>query len=214
MPVFLLNDQLIFPDPLLAENGVLAIGGDLSPDRLLLAYSNGIFPWYSEGEPIIWHAPDPRFVLFPKKFKVSKTMRKLIDSNKYTCTVNTDFLGVIKNCKDIQRKDQESTWITDEMVDAYYEMHKLGFAYSVEVRNKHDELVGGLYGIKIGKVFFGESMFSKEPSTSKVAMNFLVTQFELEMIDAQVYTEYLESLGGEFITMEEFLFLLSQYTDE
>jgi leucyl/phenylalanyl-tRNA--protein transferase len=211
MPVYLLNDKLIFPDPGLAEDGILALGGDLRPDRLLLAYQNGIFPWYSEGEPIIWHAPDPRFVLFPKKFKVSKSLKKLIDSNKYFCTINQDFKSVITYCKEIQRKDQEDSWITDDMLNAYLEMHRLGFAYSIEVKNEQNELVGGLYGIKLGKVFFGESMFSKETSTSKIAIHYLVKEMGVEMIDAQVHTEYLESLGAEFITLEEFLFLLKQY---
>jgi len=211
MPVYLLTDELVFPDPRLAEQGVLAVGGDLSPDRLLLAYQNGIFPWFSEGDPIIWHAPDPRFVLFPKKFKVSKSLRKLIDSELYYCTFNEDFPNVIRNCKDIFRKDQESSWITDEMLNAYTELNRLGFAYSVEVWNKDDQLVGGLYGIMLGQVFFGESMFSKENGASKIAIHFLVNSFDIKMIDAQVHTEYLESLGAEFITLDEFLFLLNQY---
>ncbi len=211
MPVYLLTEELIFPDPRLAEQGVLAVGGDLSPERLLLAYRNGIFPWFSEGDTIIWHAPDPRFVLFPKKFKVSKSMGKMIESGKYTCTFNTDFASVIRNCKEIHRKDQESTWITDEMLTAYTEMHRLGHAYSVEVWNNKNEQVGGLYGLMLGKVFFGESMFSKESGASKIAMHYLVNNFAIEMIDAQVRTDYLESLGAEHITLEEFLFLLNQY---
>ncbi len=212
MPIFELNDEIIFPHPSLAENGIVAIGGDLSPERLILAYQNGIFPWYNEGEPIIWHAPDPRFVLFPEKFKKSKSLRLLINKKIYTCTVNQDFEEVIKNCKNVKRKEEEGTWITDDMEKAYIQLHKLGFAVSAEVYNKNNELAGGLYGIKLGKVFFGESMFSKESNTSKIALSFLIENIDLKLIDAQVYTSYLESLGAEHIPLNDFLLFLKKYT--
>ncbi len=211
MPVFQLTNELIFPHPTLAEDGVLAIGGDLSPERLLLAYENGIFPWYSDGEPIIWHAPDPRFVLFPKKFKLSKSLKSLIKKDIYKCTINENFEDVINNCKTIERKEDDDTWITDEMTQAYVTLHKLGIAQSVEVRNKEQELVGGLYGIKLGKVFFGESMFSKESNTSKIAFAYLINNLDLELIDAQVHTNHLESLGAEHIGLKVFLDLLKKH---
>ena len=211
MPVFRLGDELVFPHPKLAENGLLAVGGDLSPERLLLAYQNGIFPWYSEEEPILWHAPDPRFVLFPDKFKRSKSLKQLIKKHIYHCTMNFEFEEVIKNCKAFPRKDEEGTWITDEMMNAYIEMHKLGYAYSIEVYNSENSLVGGLYGIKLGKVFFGESMFSKEANASKIALAYLIDNLELEMIDTQVFTPHLESLGASYISLGSFLELLKKF---
>lgn len=211
MPVFQLSEKLIFPHPSLAEDGILAIGGDLSPERLLLAYQNGIFPWYNEGEPIIWHAPDPRFVLFPKKFKKSKSLRLLLNKNIYRCEVNKNFENVIRNCKTTTRKYQNGTWITDDMEKAYIRLHYLGFAVSVEVYNNENILCGGLYGIKLGKVFFGESMFSKESNTSKIALAYLVENSDTELIDAQVQTNHLESLGAENIPFEKFLLLLKKY---
>ncbi len=210
MPIFQLNEELIFPPPFLAENGIVAIGGDLSPERLILAYQNGIFPWYNEGEPIIWHAPDPRFVLFPENFKKSKSLRLLINKNIYTCTINRKFEEVIKNCKTVKRKGEEGTWITEEMQQAYINLHKLGIAVSVEVFNSKNELAGGLYGVKLGKIFFGESMFSKESNTSKIALAHLIENIELKIIDAQVYTPHLESLGAEHISLNEFLLLLKK----
>jgi leucyl/phenylalanyl-tRNA--protein transferase len=211
MPVFQLTEEYIFPDPHLAEDGFLAVGGDLAPERLLLAYHNGIFPWYNEGEPIIWHAPDPRFVLFPKKMKRSKKMLKALNSGKFTCTINHDFEAVINNCREIKRKDQEGTWITKDMLDAYIEMHKLGYAYSVEVYNEDEDLIGGLYGIKLGTVFFGESMFSIEDHASRIALAHLVDTIELSMIDAQVYTDHMHRLGAEHISLDDFLMLLKQF---
>jgi len=211
MPVFQLTDELIFPHPSLAEDGILAIGGDLSPERLLLAYKNGIFPWYNEDEPIIWHAPDPRFVLFPEKFKKSKSLRLLINKEIYRCEVNKNFEEVLRNCKTTPRKDQGGTWITADMEKAYNRLHYLGYAVSVEVYNRKNELCGGLYGIKLGKVFFGESMFSKESNTSKIALAYLIENSEIKLIDAQVYTAHLESLGAEHIPLNEFLLLLRKY---
>ncbi len=211
MPIFRLTDKLIFPHPKLAEDGVIAVGGDLSPERLLLAYQNGIFPWYNEDEPIVWHAPDPRFVLLPRRFKKSKSLKQLIEKQIYYCTVNHNFEGVINNCKAIKRKEQDGTWITDEMMNAYIEMYRLGYAYSVEVYNIKNELAGGLYGIKLGQVFFGESMFSKESDTSKIALAYLIDNFALELIDAQVYTPHMKSLGAYHISLDEFLLLLKKY---
>lgn len=211
MPIYQLSKDLIFPDPLLAEDGIIAVGGDLSPERLLLAYRNGIFPWYNEGEPIIWHAPNPRFVLFPEDLYVSKTLKRLIKQEKYHYTINEDFEGVIRNCKLVKRDYQEGTWITNDMEKAYIQLNKLGFAHSIEVRNANNDLVGGLYGILLGKVFFGESMFHLESNTSKLAFHHLINSFDLELIDCQVYTEHLESLGALDIDMVEFLALLKKY---
>lgn len=211
MPIFQLDEELIFPHPKLAEDGILAVGGDLSPQRLLLAYQNGIFPWYNKGEPIIWHAPDPRFVLFPEKFRISKSLRLLINKNKYRCSFNENFEKVILNCKNITRKNQAGTWITEDMKKAYINLHKLGYAFSIEVYNLKNKLVGGLYGIKLGKVFFGESMFSKESNTSKIALLFLIKNADLKLIDAQVHTNHLESLGAEHIPLDDFLLLLRKY---
>ncbi|MCF6366774.1 MAG: leucyl/phenylalanyl-tRNA--protein transferase [Bacteroidales bacterium] len=214
MPVYQLTEELIFPHPKYAENGVLAIGGDLSPERLLLAYQNGIFPWYNEGEPIIWHAPDPRFVLFPERFKKSKSLKLLINKNIYTCSFNQDFENVMRNCKNIKRKDDEGTWISNDIIEAYFRLHKFGLAESVEVKNKSGNLVGGLYGVKLGKVFFGESMFSTEPNTSKIALAFLIENSDIKLIDTQVYTKHLESLGAEYISLKKFLALLKKHIDE
>lgn len=208
MPIYQLSKHLIFPDPLLAEDGILAVGGDLSPDRILLAYRSGIFPWYNENEPIIWHAPNPRFVLFPNNFYKSKSLKRLIKQEKYTFSINENFEGVIRSCKKVERDFQDGTWITNEMENAYIELHKLKYAHSIEVWNTKNELVGGLYGILLGKVFFGESMFHFESNASKLAFNHLINSFELDLIDCQVYTEHLESLGAEEIDIEYFLSLL------
>ncbi len=210
MPIFQLTDELIFPHPKYAEDGILAIGGDLSPERLVLAYKNGIFPWFNDGEPIIWHSPNPRFILFPKKFKRSKSLKSLIKKDIYKCYVNKNFKEVILNCKEIERKQDAGTWITDEMFEAFYKLHKQGIAHSIEVYNNNKELVGGLYGLKLGKIFFGESMFSKEANTSKIALAYLIDNTPLELIDAQVYTKHLESLGAEYISLNNFLKILQE----
>jgi leucyl/phenylalanyl-tRNA--protein transferase len=211
MPIFQLSDDLVFPHPSFAEDGVLAIGGDLSPDRILLAYQNGIFPWYNEGEPIIWHSPNPRFVLFPKNFYLSKSLKRLIKQKKYSFSINKDFKNVIKNCKQIERKFQNGTWITNDMEKAYILLNDLGFVLSVEIWNTKNKLVGGLYGIIMGKVFFGESMFHLESNTSKLAFYHLIQSFDLEIIDCQVYTEHLESLGAEDISLDKFLIHLQKH---
>jgi leucyl/phenylalanyl-tRNA--protein transferase len=214
MPVYQLSEKLIFPHPKLAEDGVLAIGGDLSPERLILAYQNGIFPWYNENEPIIWHAPNPRFVLFPEKFKKSDSLKQLIKKQLYTCTFNMQFEDVMRNCKTIKRKNEDGTWISNEIIEAYYRLFQYGFAQSVEVKNNEGKLVGGLYGVTIGKVFFGESMFSIEPNTSKLALAWLIENSDYKLVDTQVYTNHLNSLGAEFISLKKFLLLLQKYIYE
>ncbi|HLK28745.1 MAG TPA: leucyl/phenylalanyl-tRNA--protein transferase [Puia sp.] len=216
MPLFALNNELIFPPVHLAEpDGLLAIGGDLSPERLLLAYRSGIFPWY-EGAHILWWSPEPRFVLFPDELKVSKSMHHLIKKNAFEFTINKAFSEVINNCKTISRHGQESTWITDEVKKAYIHLHELGFAHSAEAWNDN-KLVGGLYGIRLGKAFFGESMFSKESNASKFALIKYVHALTLEnvkIIDCQVYTEHLESLGARMIERQSFIEMLKNLIPE
>ena len=206
MSLFILEKELFFPPVHLAEpDGLLAIGGDLSSERLLLAYQNGIFPWY-EGEHILWWCPDPRFVLFPEELKVSKSMQSILKKEQFDFTTNKAFKDVIHNCKQTKRPGQLGTWITDEVEKAYFKMNQLGYAHSVETW-KNDKLVGGLYGIKLGKVFFGESMFSNESNASKFAFIKYVQQLiqeGIELIDCQVYTEHLESLGARMIAREKF----------
>lgn len=210
MPLFALDNELIFPPVQLAEqDGLLAIGGDLSLERLLLAYRQGIFPWY-EGKVILWWCPDPRFVLFPAELKESKSMRQLHKRNAFDFRTNTAFAEVIANCKTISRPGQEGTWITDEVKAAYTRLHEAGYAHSAEAY-LDGELVGGLYGIRMGKVFFGESMFSKASNASKYAFIQYVRQLEAEgvaLIDCQVYTEHLESLGARMIPRDQFIGLL------
>lgn len=204
--VFQLTDELIFPDPSYANtNGLLAIGGDLRVERLLLAYENGIFPWYSEGEPILWYATNPRFVLFPDQVKVSKSMRKLLSKNLFSVTENKAFIDVMKNCAEAKRPDQFGTWITDEMIEAYTKLFELGFARSIEVWNSENELVGGLYGVELNGCFFGESMFHRVSNASKVAFIHLCQNNNYKVIDCQTHTQHLESLGAEMIDLEEFL---------
>lgn len=205
MPIFQLTESLVFPSPFLAEpDGLLAIGGDLTVERLILAYQNGIFPWYNTGDPILWHSPNPRFVLFPNKIKISKSLEQTIRNNNYSISVNKAFEEVINNCSKIQRNDQNDTWIIPEMKEAFIDLHKKGFATSIEVW-KNEELVGGLYGVSIGNCFFGESMFHKLPNTSKIALAFLAQNFDSKIIDCQVHTNHLESLGAEYIPLADFL---------
>jgi leucyl/phenylalanyl-tRNA--protein transferase len=207
MAIFALDKELVFPPVHLSEpDGLLAMGGDLTTERLLLAYQSGIFPWY-EGEHILWWSPDPRFVLFPGELKVSKNIKPLLKRNEFDFTVNKAFKQVIHNCKETKRPGQEGTWITDEVEKAYCSMHELGFAHSAEVW-KDDELVGGLYGIRLGKVFFGESMFSKRSNASRFAFTRYMQLLKEEgilLIDCQVYTEYLESFGARMIPRKEFI---------
>jgi leucyl/phenylalanyl-tRNA--protein transferase len=205
----LLDDEYIFPDTALAEpDGLLAIGGDLSVDRLLLAYQSGIFPWFSEEDPILWYAPHERCVIFPDRVKVSKSMRKIINSDAFEITVNKSFTEVILNCATVPRLGQDGTWITNDMQNAYINLHKRGIAHSIEVWQK-DVLVGGLYGVKIGNVFCGESMFSKVSNASKVALIHLATNMGFELIDCQLPNDHLMSMGAEMISREEYLKILS-----
>lgn len=212
MPLFALDKELVFPPVHLAEpDGLLAMGGDLSPERLLKAYRNGIFPWY-EGDTILWWCPHPRFVLIPAELKINKASKSLLKKNEFEFTVNKAFAKVIHHCKAIKRPGQDGTWITDEVEKAYCRMHELGFAHSAEVW-KNGELAGGLYGIKLGKVFFGESMFSKQSNASRYAFIKYVNQLKeegVELIDCQVYTEYLESFGARMIERNTFSNLLQQ----
>lgn len=209
--MYFLSQELFFPPVEEASiEGVLAIGGDLSPERLILAYKSGIFPWFNDDEPILWWTPPERMVLFFEDLKISKSMRNVLNQNKFKVTFNTSFREVISNCKKIKRKDQPDTWITDEMVEAYSKLNELGFAKSVEVW-ENDELVGGLYGIDLGHVFCGESMFSKVSNASKVAFIHLAKQLELanyKLLDCQVYNEHLASLGCIEIEREDFMTLL------
>lgn len=211
MPVFRLDDDLIFPHPSLAEeDGLLAIYGDLSPQRLMLAYRNGIFPWFSDEEPILWWSPDPRFIIYPKDIKISHSMKKLLKKNTYRISFDNCFRDVISNCAGVRQ--ESGTWITNDMIEAYCRLHELGHAHSVEAWYE-DKLVGGLYGISIGKCFFGESMFSTKDNASKAAFITLCKRLEAEgyiMVDCQVYTKHLESLGAVNIPREEFLKLIEK----
>lgn len=206
MPVFRLPNELVFPDPNLSEeDGLLAVGGDLSLERLLLAYSNGIFPWYNEGEPILWWCPKPRFILRPDKIKISKSMKKIMKKNVFDIKFNTNFSAVIKNCR-AMRENKEGTWITDDMENAYINLFEHGYALSVEAYFE-DKLVGGLYGVIIGKCFFGESMFSKMSNSSKAALIILAEKLKNEgfvFIDCQVESRHLESMGAEFVSYDKF----------
>jgi leucyl/phenylalanyl-tRNA--protein transferase len=210
MSLFFINKELAFPPVDLSEpDGLLAVGGDLSIERLVLAYRSGIFPWY-EGDHILWWCPDPRFVLFPDELVVSKSMKSIIKNKTFTFTSNKAFEEVITNCKLIARKDQDSTWITDEVRKAYIELHKKEIAHSAEAW-LDGKLVGGLYGVRLGNVFFGESMFSNVSNASKFAFITYVQQLlkeDVKLIDCQVYTEHLESLGARMISRKKFIDIL------
>ena len=212
MAVYELSEEIVFPNPELSEeDGLLAFGGDLSIDRLLLAYSNGIFPWYNEGEPILWWSPKPRFVLKPDEIKISKSMKKIMKKGEFEVTFNNDFKGVISNCK-AMRENNEGTWITDEMKEAYINLFNNGFALSVETY-LDGELVGGLYGVVIGRCYFGESMFSKVSNASKIALITLaekLKELNFEFIDCQVYTPHLESMGAKMVEWDEFKAMLDK----
>ncbi|WP_457617430.1 leucyl/phenylalanyl-tRNA--protein transferase [Lutibacter sp.] len=213
--MYFLSEELFFPPVTTAnEYGIVAIGGDLSTERLLLAYKSGIFPWYTTEEPIVWYSPNPRMVLFPEKLKVSKSMRQVLRKEIFKVTFNTAFKEVIYNCKTIDRNAQgeTGTWITNEMEKAYIKLYEKGIAKSVEVW-KNDELVGGLYGVDLKSVFCGESMFSKVSNASKVAFIYLVQKLKKEnykLVDCQVYNKHLASLGAEEIPRNEFLNFLKQ----
>jgi leucyl/phenylalanyl-tRNA--protein transferase len=208
------DKRFSFPDPAEAEDpSVIAWGGNLSPGMLLSAYEQGLFPWYSEGEPVIWHSPDPRFVLFPEKLHVSASMKKILKRGNFTVTFDRDFPAVISACSEMYRPGQGGTWITDDMIAAYTELHRLGLARSAEAYVE-GELVGGCYGLKLGNAFFGESMFAKKSNASKAAFLTLARRlFDEEgvrFIDCQVHTNHLESLGAEEIGRKEYLALLKE----
>jgi leucyl/phenylalanyl-tRNA--protein transferase len=211
MPVFALDNTLRFPPVTYAEpDGLLAVGGDLNADRLALAYQKGIFPWYSEGEPILWYSPDPRFVLFPSDLYISSSMRKLMRKGIYKVTFNQDFKGVIENCAAVEREGQDGTWITADMIQAYLQLHEAGYAQSTEVWNAEGHLVGGIYGVKIGRFFAGESMFSLESNTSKIALIQTIQHWQPLLVDCQVHTEHLESMGAKMIERSAYLQLLKE----
>ncbi len=204
MIVELREDTLWFPDTAIAdEDGLLAYGGDLSAERLLLAYRQGIFPWYSEESPILWYSPHERFVLLPNEIRITKSMKQILQSGKFEMRKNTAFAEVIRCCAIAERAGQEGTWITNEMQDAYIVLHQKGIAHSYETWFQN-ELVGGLYGVEIGNVFCGESMFSKASNASKAALVWLAQNFNYDLIDCQVYTEHLESMGAKMISREEY----------
>lgn len=204
--MFFLNDKIEFPDVSEASaEGLVAVGGDLSSERILHAYKNGIFPWYVDGQPILWWSPDPRFVIMPKDLKVSKSMKQLFKKKAFKVTINKNFEAVIKNCAAAKRNDQDGTWITDDMTQAYTKLHELGYAKSIEVW-QDQELVGGLYGIDMGnKIFCGESMFAKVSNASKYGFIDFVQKSDYRLIDCQLHTNHLESLGGIHIPRIEFL---------
>ena len=213
MPVFQLTEELIFPHPELAsEDGLLAIGGDLSVERLLLAYANGIFPWFEDGGPILWWTLNPRLVLFPEQLKVSPSLRQTINSRKFTITFDGQFEEVIKNCAVVPRREQDGTWITSEMQKAYVDLYRAGFAHSVEVKY-NNKLVGGLYGVSLGRFFFGESMFYHVRDASKVALFYLVEKLKhwnFIGIDAQQDTPHMRRMGAEAISRKQYLELLEE----
>jgi len=206
--IFRLDERLLFPDPELAEpDGLLAVEGDLSTERLLLAYQNGIFPWYSDDTPILWYSPHERCVLFPEELEISKSMQKVITSGRFTITMDGCFEKVINSCSSIERPGQDGTWITGEMKAAYVQLHQKGFAHSVEVWLE-DNLIGGLYGIQTGNVFCGESMFSLVSNASKAALIYLCGM-GYKLIDCQVYTPHLASMGARMISRKEYMRFVS-----
>jgi len=215
--MFLLTKELFFPPVEMAdEDGLLAIGGDLSTERLLLAYYSGIFPWYNEDEPICWWSPDPRFVLYPQELKVSNSMKTVLQNGKYRFTTNRAFTQVIQNCKTVSRNGQDGTWISPAMQKAYNKLHELGYAHSAETW-LDGKLVGGLYGIRMGNIFFGESMFSLQTNASKFAFINYVQQLQKEnvqLVDCQLHTNHLESLGARMIPRDLFAQILTANTGQ
>ena len=215
MPIYQLTDEIMFPNPEFAEeDGLLAVGGDLRWERLLLAYCNGIFPWYNDEDPILWWCPKPRFIIKPNEVRISKSMKRVFNRGEFKVTFNNDFEGVIRRCKEL-RENKEGTWITDDMKEAYINLFNKGFASSVEVY-KEEKLVGGLYGVNIGRCFFGESMFSTETNASKVALISICKRLEEEnylFLDCQMHTNHLESMGGKFVSWGEFKSMLQEGID-
>lgn len=211
MPVFRIPEEHIFPHPSLAEaDGLLGVGGDLHPGRLLLGYANGIFPWYSSGQPILWFSPDPRYVLYPSKIHVGRSLRKRIRRGDYEIRLDTAFADVIRACRQKQRPGQRGTWITDDMETAYNALHQMGYAHSAEAW-QDGELVGGLYGVGLGGLFSGESMFTHASDASKVAFVWLTRQLDqwgTEIIDCQIQTDHLERFGAQDLPRQNYLELL------
>lgn len=211
MPVFQLNNEIFFPPPDFAEeDGLLAVGGDLTTERLMTAYSMGIFPWYSDGSPILWWSPDPRFVLIPEDFRLSRSLKQTMRKRTYHVTFDADFEGVIRNCASVPRKGEAGTWITDDMINAYLDLHRVGYAHSVETWHE-GILSGGLYGVALGRAFFGESMFSLKSDASKVALAGLVSRLVecgYLFLDCQMTTGHLAGMGAKEMPRDEFLKLL------
>jgi leucyl/phenylalanyl-tRNA---protein transferase len=217
VPIYKLGKSIVFPDPSEAEDGIIAIGGDLSPQRLMAAYQSGIFPWYNDDEPLLWWSPDPRSVLFPDELKVSRSMAQLLKKKAFRVSLDTAFSDVIRACANVRYKDRDDTWINSDIEKAYTTLHKMGVAHSVEVWDEDGTLCGGLYGLAIGKVYFGESMFFTKSNASKYGFITLVRLLQergFELIDCQVHNPHLESLGATLIPREIFLSLLSQQVSE
>lgn len=212
-PIYLADDfSGVFPDIQLAltePDGLLAVGGNLKPETLLQAYNQGIFPWYSGDQPILWWSPNPRCVLYPEKLKISRSLKKTLNKNIYEIRIDTAFREVMLACA-APRKGDASTWIDNDMLDAYCRLHELGYAHSVECWN-NKELVGGLYGTKIGNMFFGESMFSQQTDASKVALEYLCNTIKPKLIDVQIYSEHMTSLGAELINRDRFIEQINNY---
>lgn len=207
---FLTKDLYFPPVDEASYEGILAVGGDLSTERLLLAYRNGIFPWFNSDEPILWWSPPERMVVAPQLYKVSKSIRNLLNQKKFEVTFNQNFEAVILNCQQIERKDQDGTWITEDIIESYTKLHEMGFAQSVEVW-QNGELVGGLYGVDLGHVFCGESMFSKVPNASKIAFVTLIQHLKdrnYKLLDCQLHNDHLEKLGAFEISRETFIKVL------
>jgi len=215
--MYFLSKELFFPPVEEAnDDGILAVGGDLSPERLLLAYKSGIFPWFDDDEPILWWSPLERMVLFPEEFKVSKSMRNILNQGIFKVTFNQNFRDVITNCSAIKRDGQQGTWISEQMIEAYTKLHEMGIARSIEVW-QDELLVGGLYGIDLGHVFCGESMFSKVSNASKVAFVSLVGKLKeanYKLLDCQVHNSHLESLGAREISREDFMEIIKKTNNE
>ncbi|HAY41607.1 MAG TPA: leucyl/phenylalanyl-tRNA--protein transferase [Gammaproteobacteria bacterium] len=209
---YLVSNETPFPPVNLSlkePNGLIAVGGELSPERLIDAYSKGIFPWYSDGDPILWYSPEPRMVITPNSLHVANSLIKIIRSNKFEIRYDCNFEAVINECKNIKRINQKGTWIDSNMVDAYTELHNKGFAHSVETY-ENGKLVGGLYGVAIGKVFFGESMFSITSNASKVALVYLLQELDYQLIDCQIESPHLKSFGAYNVSRHSFTLLLKE----
>jgi leucyl/phenylalanyl-tRNA--protein transferase len=216
MPVIRLNDELVFPPVHLAEDGVLALGGDLRPERLILGYTKGIFPWYGKDLPILWHSPDPRMMMTTRDLIVQRSLRKQIRRAPYELRMDTAFMEVLAGCATVPRPGQDGTWLIPEMVEAYRQLHELGFAHSIEAW-QDGVLVGGLYGVSLGAAFFGESMFAKAADASKIAFVACVRQLDawgIGLIDCQVHTDHLERFGAYEVPRRTYLELLRRALDE